>query len=98
MAVSRKGFLQGIGCAGAGAALGAFARHRLVPETPPLPPRPVTISPRGEDSFAQSGEDRIVNFLCGYLGISPIDYIDVGAHDPIGGNNTYLFYQKGHRG
>jgi len=101
--ISRKGFLQGIGCAAAGAAasaaVGAFTGRRPAPETPTLPlPPPVNTPPRGEDSFAQCGEDRIIWFLCGYLGISPIDYIDVGAHDPVIGNNTYLFYRMGHRG
>ena len=99
MRISRKGFLQGIGCVAAGAAVGAFASRRPAPETPsPSLPPPVDTSPHGEDSFAQCGEDRIVWFLCGYLGISPIDYIDVGAHDPVAGNNTYLFYRMGHRG
>ncbi len=99
MRISRKGFLQGIGCAAAGAAVGAFTGRRPPPTTPPpLLPPPVQAQTRGEETFAQCGEDRIVWFLCGYLGISPIDYIDVGAHDPVIGNNTYLFYRMGHRG
>jgi FkbM family methyltransferase len=99
MAISRKGFLAGIGCAGAGAALGAVAGRQLVPVPPPAPSgRYLKIPPRGVDSFSQAGEDRIVSFICRYLGITPIDYIDVGAHDPVDGNNTYLFYLQRHRG
>jgi FkbM family methyltransferase len=99
MGISRKGFLQGIGCAAAGATLGALADHLFTPQPPPdTKPRFVNRPARNEDSYSQCGEDRIVHFMCGYIGIAPIDYIDVGAHDPVIGNNTYLFYQKGTRG
>ncbi len=101
MAISRKGFLQGLGCVAAGTALGAVAQSQLA-SGPPSPsdqgPRPVNAPPRGEDSFSQCGEDRVVHFILGYLGVPRVDYLDVGAHDPIGGNNTYLLYRKGHRG
>jgi FkbM family methyltransferase len=99
--ISRKGFLQGLGCVAAGTALGSLAQRQLAsePRYPSNPqPRRVNIPPRGEDTFAQSGEDRVVHFILGYLGIQWIDYLDVGAYDPIGGNNTYLLYRMGHRG
>src|SRR5690242_4107147 len=38
----------------------------------------------GSVSYAQSGEDLIVAFTMGYLGIGPhITFLDVGANDPV---------------
>jgi FkbM family methyltransferase len=45
-------------------------------------------------SFAQAGEDRILEFLFGSMGIKKINYIDIGANQPKSCNNTYLFYCK----
>lgn len=46
-------------------------------------------------SYSQTGEDLILNcFLKQSSGI----YIDVGCHDPVIFNNTYLFYKRGWRG
>lgn len=53
----------------------------------------------GNESYSQSGEDLIVAFAMGYLGIGPhLTYLDVGANDPIRFSNTYYFYRKGHSG
>jgi len=43
------------------------------------------------NSNSQAGEDRIVDYLFSSMGIDEITYIDIGANDPIYGNNTYLF-------
>jgi FkbM family methyltransferase len=93
MPLSRKGFLQGMGCAAAGAALGALGQRRLGPAPPP-PQAPTT----GGETYAQSGEDRIVHFILGYLKVQKNRYLDVGAWEPILNNNTYLFYRLGYRG
>ncbi len=50
------------------------------------------------NSFAQAGEDRILDFLFGSMGIRKISYIDIGANDPVFCNNTYLFYTRKCRG
>jgi FkbM family methyltransferase len=49
-------------------------------------------------SYSQCGEDLIVDFVFGQLGIEKPNYIDIGAHHPRYINNTFLFYQKGSRG
>jgi FkbM family methyltransferase len=49
-------------------------------------------------SYSQQGEDLIIESLCVYLKITNPIYLDIGAADPIVGNNTYLFYLKGARG
>jgi len=45
-------------------------------------------------SHSQAGEDKILEFLFGSMGIKKITYIDIGANDPVLFNNTYLFYRK----
>ncbi len=50
-------------------------------------------------SFAQCGEDLIVNFIFeNYLKIPLPTYLDIGAHHPTHLSNTYMFYLKGSRG
>ena len=49
-------------------------------------------------SYSQAGEDAILRFLFGDFGLKSIKYLDVGAHSPQHGNNTYLFYKDGSRG
>ena len=49
-------------------------------------------------SFAQFGEDLVVNGLLGMIGVKNPTYLDIGAWEPIESNNTYLFYQRGCRG
>lgn len=51
-----------------------------------------------QKSYAQSGEDVIVDFIFTSLGISNISYLDIGAHHPYYLSNTALFYEKGCRG
>jgi FkbM family methyltransferase len=47
-----------------------------------------------EKSYSQCGEDRIAAFLLNQLTrTSQINYLDLGAAFPVGGNNTYLFYE-----
>jgi FkbM family methyltransferase len=50
------------------------------------------------NSYSQAGEDRILDFLFGTMGIRKINYIDIGANDPKFCNNTYLFYCRGGKG
>jgi FkbM family methyltransferase len=49
-------------------------------------------------SFSQAGEDRVLNHLFREMGIKHPTYLDLGANNPIFGNNTYLFYLNGSRG
>jgi FkbM family methyltransferase len=49
-------------------------------------------------SYAQSGEDIIVDFIFSTLDIKDPTYLDIGSNDPIHLNNTYLFYKKGCNG
>lgn len=49
-------------------------------------------------SYAQNGEDLVVESLFRLLEVDRPTYVDVGAFDPIICNNTYFFYRKGGRG
>lgn len=54
------------------------------------------ISPGGNISYAQAGEDLVLDFLVNY---APKGfYVDVGANHPIRSSNTYRFYCKGWHG
>jgi FkbM family methyltransferase len=53
---------------------------------------------RANVSYSQAGEDIILNYLFNSLGIKTPFYIDVGANEPMKGNNTYFFYQAGSHG
>lgn len=55
-----------------------------------------TFKPKFRKSYAQSGEDLMLNVLFSHIknGI----YIDVGANDPYFQSNTQFFYMKGWRG
>lgn len=56
-------------------------------------------APRGARvSFAGSGEDLIIGDLFKERGIKKVSYIDIGAHHPVYGSNTYLFYRNGGQG
>lgn len=48
-------------------------------------------------SYAQFGEDLLVQELLGY-DRSDVFYVDIGAFHPISKSNTYVFYQRGGRG
>jgi len=88
----RKDFLIGMGGLAVGVPLGAVgARSAPWPEPPPPPTH-------GHISYAQAGEDMIVNLFFGHLKIKDISYLDIGAYDPILINNTYFFYTQGYRG
>jgi len=56
------------------------------------------ISPHRKISYSQSGEDLIVKYIFGCLGLQSPDYIDIGAHDPFYLSNTAIFYESGSRG
>lgn len=43
-------------------------------------------------SYAQCGEDLIVSYVFGWLGVSKPSYLDLGAHHPTFLSNTYYFY------
>jgi methyltransferase FkbM-like protein len=51
---------------------------------------------KGERSYSQEGEDRILDRLFGP--VAKGFYVDVGAHHPIRFSNTFLFYRRGWRG
>jgi FkbM family methyltransferase len=53
---------------------------------------------KANPSFAQAGEDVIVQYLFNKLKIKRPTYLDIGANLPVLGNNTYFFYNKGSRG
>lgn len=50
---------------------------------------------RSRESFSQSGEDMIVDFIFKAKGIELPSYIDIGANDPMHLSNTAYFYEKG---
>lgn len=97
MTITRKDFLWGMGCAAAGVAgaaagvagvvgtsIGGRLRRRFV---------------KVNDSYSQSAEDLIVFYILKeIMPLGEMTYLDVGAHDPILFNNTYLFYGMGRRG
>src|SRR4051794_4919388 len=49
-------------------------------------------------SFAQYGEDLVVDSLFGAMKVGKPTYLDIGAYEPIRSNNTYLFYRQGGHG
>ena len=49
-------------------------------------------------SFSQFGEDLILQSMLKRSGINELTYLDIGANEPIIGNNTYGFYLAGNRG
>lgn len=49
-------------------------------------------------SYAQCGEDLIIQFIFGWLKITKPTYLDIGAHHPTWLSNTYLFYRNGSSG
>ena len=55
-------------------------------------------APRGgRVTFTQYGEDLIIKDILQKKGL-PLTYVDIGAHHPYFGNNTYLLYRHGGRG
>ena len=49
-------------------------------------------------SYAQCGEDLIIDFLFTLLKPAQVRYLDIGAHHPTYLSNTYLFYERGASG
>ncbi len=49
-------------------------------------------------SYAQCGEDLIIQFIFEWMKIPKPTYLDIGAHHPTWLSNTYLFYQNGSSG
>ncbi len=90
----RRSFLTGalVGAAGAGLLGGVgAAAWRRGPKTEGRQD--------GSVSYAQMGEDLILHHLLrDGMGIEEPTYLDIGAADPIAGNNTYLFYSMGGHG
>lgn len=93
----RKDFLIGVGGLAVGVPLGAVGAR--LARAPQAPPAPQALAPgQGHVSYAQAGEDLVVNAIFGNLKIKEITYLDIGAYDPVYLSNTYLFYKQGHRG
>ncbi len=55
------------------------------------------ISP-GQKTYAQYGEDIIIDGLCKTIGLTNPRYIDIGTHHATNLSNTYFFYEKGSNG
>ena len=49
-------------------------------------------------SFAQNGEDLVLEDVFESLRVERPSYLDIGAYHPSIGSNTYLFYRRGARG
>jgi len=49
-------------------------------------------------SYSQCGEDLIIDFIFGQIGVTRPSYIDIGAHHPYYLSNTALFSEKGSKG
>lgn len=56
------------------------------------------IAPSGRTHYTPTGEDVILRYLFDSVGIAHPDYLDIGANDPVNGNNTYVFYRDGSSG
>jgi FkbM family methyltransferase len=62
------------------------------------PPEMAFNAAHGRHSYAQWGEDILLKLYLDYLNEPRPQYIDIGAWDPVDGNNTYLFYSAGAHG
>ena len=49
-------------------------------------------------SYAQCGEDLIIDFILNDLMVTKGFYLDIGSHHPIKGNNTFLLELGGYSG
>jgi FkbM family methyltransferase len=49
-------------------------------------------------SYAQAGEDLIIDFIARAMQVDEVTYLDIGAHDPVQFSNTYMFYKRGFQG
>lgn len=81
----------------AGLTAGALASRALLAKAAP-PPEAKPLPKGVRLSYAQFGDDLVADGLFKGLGVVDPTYLDIGAADPIFGNNTYLFYLEGRRG
>jgi len=58
----------------------------------------VSTSPYARVSYAEQGEDLVMQNLLAMAGIAKPSYLDIGAYHPVFKNNTFLFYLAGGRG
>jgi methyltransferase FkbM-like protein len=93
-AFERRSFLLGA-LGGVGVGAGAGMTTRYVSQAGKYAYTPEEY---GRVSYAQQGEDLILENICVFLQIKRPSYIDIGAHQPIVGNNTYAFYRTESRG
>lgn len=56
------------------------------------------LPPGTQLSYAQNGEDLVVESIFRLLKIDRPTYLDIGAYEPVICSNTYFFYRKGGRG
>jgi FkbM family methyltransferase len=49
-------------------------------------------------TYAQGGEDILINKGLEMVGVTHPTYLDIGTNHPIHGSNTYLLYQQGSKG
>lgn len=67
-----------------------------------IPPLPTDLGPMPPDgrrlSYAQQGEDLVLQAVLEHVGIPKPRYLDIGAFHPSISSNTFLFYAKGSRG
>jgi hypothetical protein len=61
----------------------------------PLPPPMYALS---KLTYAQQGEDRVMQQMWRHFRAANPSYVDIGAHEPNDNNNSYLFYSGGSRG
>jgi FkbM family methyltransferase len=55
-------------------------------------------SPYRNYSYAQAGEDVVLDFLLQQVHLTQPRYLEIGVYEPIECNNTYKFYQRGAQG
>jgi FkbM family methyltransferase len=96
MPIERRSLLLGaLGGVSVGATAGV-ATERLAEPAKARTPTENDFADRR--SYAQVCEDLIVADIFKHLRIERPTYLDIGAHDPVFCNNTYLFYEGGSRG
>src|SRR5687768_12820800 len=80
------GALAGVTAAGGATALSSCRG------APPAAQTPEQL--HGRPSFAQQGEDLVLEGVLNYLKIKKPTYVDIGAGHPITGNNTFKFFRQ----
>jgi FkbM family methyltransferase len=95
--MNRRDFLLGA-LAGAFTGVGVARLADGVLERETRPSQAPEVFRDARPSFAQQGEDLILQSIFSHLEIEEPSYIDIGAFDPIKSNNTYALYLAGSRG